>query len=375
MTPAASVLIVTYNAAPFVRRLLDSLRSQTFKDFEIILVDNASKDETVAIVEDEYPEVTLVKMGENLHFARGNNEAYGRARAPVVVLLNQDTWVHHDWLERLLAPLLEDPDGRVACTHAPVLNEGDAYANSTARFSLEGRNLATLTVAGRNCATQLPLTLWNVFYGSGAGLAVRKSAAGTRLFDPDYIAYAEDVALGWRLRIGGGQVRLVPGAAIHHALPPEGRPTTPEILFLWERNRLFTLYIHHAARTRWLLHPVFAADVFALALRRPARVMPDGSRAPEGLAKGAGPEGPRAALYRAVIRAMLEALARRGDLARKHREVEATRKGPEREVTVAMTSRLTPFDEGWHGRINRFSAAWCRAFGVVTVEEADTGGP
>jgi len=375
MTPAASLLIVTYNAAPFVRRLLDSVRSQTFKDFETVLVDNASKDETVAIVEGEYPEVTLFKMAENLHFARGNNEAYARARAPIVVLLNQDTWVHHDWLEKLLAPLFEDASGAVACTHAPILNEGETYAHSTARFALEGRSLSTLTVAGRNCGTTVPLTLWNVFYGSGAGVAIRKSAAGERLFDPDYIAYAEDLALGWRLRIGGGKVRLVPEAAIHHALPPEGRPTTPEILYLWERNRLFTLYIHYTTRTRWLLHPVFAADVLALALPRPARVLPDGSRASAPPAQDSAPSGPRGALYRAVVRAMLEALARRGELAGKHREVDASRKGPESEVTLAMTSRLTPFDEGWHGRLNRFSAAWCRAFGVLTVEEAGKGGP
>ncbi len=375
MTPAASLLIVAYNGAPFVRRLLDSVRSQTFKDFETILVDNASKDDTVKILEDEYPEVTLVKMGENLHFARGNNEGYRRARAPVVVLLNQDTWVGHDWLERLLAPLLEAGGEAVACTHAPILNEGTGYEHSTAHFALEGRKLSTLTVAGRNCGTEVPLGLWNVFYGSGAGLAVRKSAAGERLFDPDYVAYAEDVALGWRLRIGGGKVRLVPEAAVHHALPPEGRPSTPDMLYLWERNRLFTLYVHYTARSRWLLHPVFAADVLALALRRPARVLPDGSRADKAASKAPESAGPRGALYRAVIRAMLEALARRGDLARKHREVEARRKGPESSVTRAMTARLTPFDEGWHGRVNRFSSAWCRAFGVVTVEEASSGGP
>lgn len=375
MTPAASVLIVTYNAGPFVRRLLDSLRSQTFRDFEVVLVDNASKDDTVKVVEDEYPEVTLVRMGENLHFARGNNQAFARARAPIAVLLNQDTWVHHDWLEKLLAPLLEDPEGAIACTHAPILNEGPGYAHSTQRFALEGRRLATLTVAGRNCGTQVDLTPWNVFYGSGAGLAVRKSAAGERLFDADYIAYAEDVALGWRLRIGGGKVRLVPEAAIHHALPPEGRPTTPEILYLWERNRLFTLYVHYTTRTRWLLHPVFAADLLALALARPGRVLPDGSRAPATADARHDSPGPRGALYRAVIRAMLEALARRRDLARKHREVQALRKGPEGEVTAAMTSRLTPFDGGWHGRLNRFSAAWCRAFGVVTVEGPGRGSP
>ena len=71
MSPASSVVIVTYNGAAFVRRLLDSLRAQTEKNFEVIVVDNASSDGTPDIVAADYPEAQLIKQTENLHFARG----------------------------------------------------------------------------------------------------------------------------------------------------------------------------------------------------------------------------------------------------------------------------------------------------------------
>lgn len=371
MTPAASVVIVAHNGARFVRLLLDSLRAQTFRDFQVILVDNASMDDTAAIVAQDYPEVELVRMDRNLHFAAGNNEGYRRAKAPIVVLLNQDTRVGHDWLEHLLRPLLDDSAGALVCTHAPVLNEGDAYATSSARFDADGAKLATLSVAGRNCQTGSPFDPSRIFYGSGAALAVRKSAAGESLFDPDYRAYAEDVALGWRLRAQGGRILLVADAPVHHALPPEGRPSSPELLFMWERNRLYNLYIHYATRTRWLLHPVFAADVLALALPKPDVVGPDGARQkPAGAAAG-DDRRRRRAMRRAVGRAVIEAIARNRELQAKHGALERLRRAPDRDVTAAMTARLTPFDNGLLGLINRFSAAWCRAFGVVTVESGE----
>lgn len=373
MSPAASVVIVTYNGAAFVRRLLDSLRAQTEKGFEVLLVDNASTDGTADIVAADYPEVRLFRQGENLHFARGNNLGYSKAEAPVVVLLNQDTWVEHDWLHRLLAPLWADTEEAIACTHSPILNEGDAYAHSTARFHPEGTKLATLSVAGRNCLTQVPFDPELIFYGSGGAIAIRKSFAGEELFIPEYRAYAEDVALGWRMRLRGGRVVMVPAAHVHHALPSEGRPSSPELVYLWERNRLASIYIHYHPRTRWMLKPVLAADLVSLWLPKPAGLQPDGAPWKGGKGPAAPPTEVRRELRRAVGRALLETLASNTRLKARYREVEAVREVSDREVTRFMTARLTPFDTGMLGRLNRFSKAWCKAFGIVTVETAPPG--
>jgi len=378
VSPTVTVIVVTYNGERFVRPCLQSLRAQTYREFETLVIDNASTDGTADLVAREFPEATLVRLTKNTGFAGGNNEGLRRAQGTILVLLNQDTRVGPEWLERLLAPLILGGPAKVGSTHGPILNEGESYLTSSARFDPSGAKLATLTLAGRNCATALPFDPRLILFGSGAGLAVRKVLAGEALFDEDYFAYGEDVALGWRVRLKGGGVLMVPDAEVHHALPPEGKRSTPEWLYLWERNRLFNLYIHYSTRTRWLLHPVFAADVLALALPRPAEVAPDGSpvaRRPAREKGGRQERARRRQLRRAVGRSILTAISANPELRRKHAAMEAERRVGDAAVTAAMTCRVTPFDDGLLGLLNRFSAAWCRAFGIVTVESAPREAP
>jgi hypothetical protein len=140
------------------------------------------------------------------------------------------------------------------------------------------------------------------------------------------------------------------------------------MLHLWERNRLAAIYLHYKPWTRWILKPVLAADLLALALPKPASLRPDG--VPNATPPAPVPKAQRREQRRAIGRALLDSLARNRALAAKAAEMEKLRKVPEAQVTRAMTARLTPFNEGMQGRINRFSMAWCRAFGIVTVETA-----
>lgn len=366
------MVVVAYNEERHIRRCLESLRSQSERDFETIVVDNASTDRTGAIIDEEFPEVSHVRLPENVGFALGNNEGFRRARGSVVVLLNADAWAPPPWLEALLGPLREGPD-TLACTHSPILNEGPAYATSTAVFDPTRATLGTMSVAGRNCTTPLPFDEERVFYGSGAALAVRKSAVGEVLFDPDYFIYSEDTALGWKLRLRGFTLRMVSRAFVHHALPPEGRPSTPKALRAWERNRLFNLYIYYAPWTRWLLKPLLFLDLVALALPKGGKITPDGSL----ISSPPAPEDAHAQRDRrkAVVQGVLDALIAYPSLRKKYREVQHDRRVPDIAVTPAMTARLVPLDRGLFGLINRFSLAWCRAWGIVTVETPTAAAP
>jgi hypothetical protein len=108
--------------------------------------------------------------------------------------------------------------------------------------------------------------------------------------------------------------------------------------------------------------------MLALALPKPASLKPDG--VPGASAAPPVPKRQRREQRKAIGRALLDSLANSRALSAKHAEIEKLRKVPEWQVTRAMTARLTPFDAGLLGRINRFSMAWCRAFGIVTVETA-----
>src|SRR5262245_45790506 len=94
--PFISVLIVNYNGRPHMRDCLDSLRTQDFRDFEIVVVDNASSDGSIEYLREAYPEARLVVSDRNRGFAGGNNFGAAQCRGKWLFLLNNDTRVAPD---------------------------------------------------------------------------------------------------------------------------------------------------------------------------------------------------------------------------------------------------------------------------------------
>lgn len=113
--PAVSVITVNHNGRLYLPGLLDSLRRQTFEDFEVLVVDNASSDGSVELVRQRYPWVRVIEAGANLGFVGGNNLGFARGRGELFALINNDTVVDPDWLRHLVAEARSSPDvGAVA---------------------------------------------------------------------------------------------------------------------------------------------------------------------------------------------------------------------------------------------------------------------
>ncbi|MEM6890476.1 MAG: glycosyltransferase [Pseudomonadota bacterium] len=121
-TPFVSVLVVNWNGARFLTDVLDSLAGQTYQNFETIVVDNASVDESIAVLEDHPLKKTIVASHENLGFSGGNNLALQHARGEVIALLNNDAIADKRWLESLVNALHNDPTA--AATTSKVLFQG-----------------------------------------------------------------------------------------------------------------------------------------------------------------------------------------------------------------------------------------------------------
>jgi GT2 family glycosyltransferase len=122
MTPRATVVIVNWNGERLLRPCLDALaRQQTGAPFDVWVVDNASADGSVALLEREYPDVRILRNSENLGFAGGNNTALRQITTPYAVLLNNDATPEPDWLEKLLAPLEEPGNERLAAVTSKVV--------------------------------------------------------------------------------------------------------------------------------------------------------------------------------------------------------------------------------------------------------------
>lgn len=236
-----SVNIVIYNGIKYISYLMTSLKQQTFKDFEIIFVDNKSTDGTLELMEKELKEsgieYRIIKNDANYGFAVGHNQAYLETTAPYFLLQNVDMYLMPDALEKIVK-FLDDYKEAVAVSprlmrwdFEKVLNASknntDLVSVSKEGFTSQVDAIGIRLFKNRRAVEWLTREEWkkdseNVFirdlYGkqvcevfgvSGALPTYRKSATdkvllpGNNLFDPTYHSYKEDLDLAYRLRNAG----------------------------------------------------------------------------------------------------------------------------------------------------------------------------
>ncbi|MCA0454187.1 MAG: glycosyltransferase family 2 protein [Chloroflexi bacterium] len=115
--PDVSVVIVNYNTREPLRRCLDSIRAEHGTlEVEVIVVDNASKDDSAAMIRQDYPEVVLIEPGRNTWFSGGNNLGFAQATADVIYILNADTRLQPNGVQTLFNYLQAHPNvGAVTC--------------------------------------------------------------------------------------------------------------------------------------------------------------------------------------------------------------------------------------------------------------------
>lgn len=246
--PECSVIICAYNGEATIGPCLASLMRCRGPAFEAIVVDNASTDATVQIVQRDYPGVRLLRNARNLGFAGGNNVGLRAARGRRLLLINQDTELRPDWIQRMCAALDADPRrGAVGCK----LLYPDGQTIQHAGAILHPNMLTTHQGQGAPDKGQ-----WNDpgprTYVTAAAIALRREALeAVGLFDEGYDpAYYEEVDLQLRLWEAGWTIWYEPRAvAIHHESQVLG-PWSPEKLAMYTRYRFRTLALHGFPRGR-----------------------------------------------------------------------------------------------------------------------------
>lgn len=210
--PRASVVIPTWNAAELLRAALLTLRRQTYEDFEIIVVDNGSRDHTRKMLAEEFPEVVCVPLPDNYGFAAAVNRGIVAAQGEYIALLNNDAEAEPGWLGTLVAALDRRPDvGSVASKMLDAGNPGviDAAGDTMSLFAwnaghgqADGRRFAEGREALSACA------------GAAAYRRALFDAVGT--FDESYFSWFEDVDLGLRAQLAGFRCWYEPDAVVRH---------------------------------------------------------------------------------------------------------------------------------------------------------------
>jgi len=238
--PRVSVVIVNWNGKDHLAECLDSLRCQTFKDFEIILVDNGSEDGSREFVQEYFHEVRLVALQKNCGFAGGNNAGIQAASGKYIALLNNDTKVDPAWLTNLLKEAEENPS-IVGMWASKILSYDNPEIIDNVGLLMYPDGLGRGKGRLEKDEGQYDKT-GEAFFPSGcAGLYRREMLDEIGLFDEEFFAYADDVDLGLRARLAGWQCIYVPSAKVYHKYSASSSAHSPFKAFLVERNRIWVL--------------------------------------------------------------------------------------------------------------------------------------
>lgn len=305
------VVILNWNGAAHLRRFLPSVVRNTPRRAEIVVADNGSTDESVAVLEQGFSSVTVLRLPENYGFAGGYNRALEQLDGDYWVLLNSDVETPEGWLEPLVAALDAEPD--VAAVGPKLLDcaERDRfeYAGASGGFVdwlgfpfCRGRILQTL----ENDKGQYD-DARDVFWVSGAAFCCRAEVF-RRMggFDADFFAHMEEIDLCWRMQLAGWRIRIVPESRVWHLGGGTLQNDSPRKLYLNYRNNLSMLFkcaspVQRIAAA--VLRPLTDAAAMSVYLLKGQRVQ-------------AG----------AVVRAYRDFFARHGDLTRKRRSVQRSKR-------------------------------------------------
>lgn len=250
-TALVSIVVVNYNGADLLRQCLKSVFSQPYRPIEVIVVDNASIDNSVEMVIAEFPEAQIIRSEKNLGFAEGNNVGVRAASGEFVVLLNNDAAVDEKWLVRLLKALDYE---NVAIATSKVITEGIPAEF----YEMNG----SLNFLGYNIMRQFS-DLSRIFYAGGTSMMFRKSIVSEPFLN-EYFLYHEDVYLSWRMRLRGYDVRMAARSLVHHRGNATTKRQAPSLItFYQERNRILNLLLFYQPGTLIKLIPFFVFDVSA----------------------------------------------------------------------------------------------------------------
>ncbi len=253
--PRVCVIVVTYNSASVVGRLLASLRADKPAGYEreVVVVDNASGDNTLEVVQTEFPTATVIANSANLGYGAANNlgaaSPPGR-RADFLAVLNPDTVVTPGWLNPLLDTLAADTS--LASVQPLIADGADPQRINSNGNQLQYLGYGYVGGYGKKISPSID-PIHECAYTSGCACVFRAAdfrAAGG--YDERFFLYVEDQDLGWRLCLAGRHHAAVWTSVVQHHYDFDKNSAK---FYYLERNRWVFLLAHYAWPTLLLLAP------------------------------------------------------------------------------------------------------------------------
>lgn len=268
--PLVSVGLVTWNSAKTLADCLESLQLQVYPHIELILIDNASKDSSVQILQSHFPDTPVVQNKENVGFCRAHNQAIQSSSGAYYLALNPDVIMHSKYIATMLEALETHP----ACGSAAgklwqaVDPQKPSIIDSTGLF-INRQRRQYLRGHGEEDSGQYDQE-GEVFGVDGAAALYRRTMLEDvkvqgQYFDENFFAHKEDVDLAWRAKLMGWRCWYTPEAtAIHpRSFRPGRRSRMPEVIRTQAVKNRYLLMVKNESAVSWrkdFLH-ILAYDI------------------------------------------------------------------------------------------------------------------
>jgi len=289
-SPKVAVVILNWNGRKHLEKFLPSVNTATYSNYEVIVADNGSTDDSLSFLQKNYPFIKTILFKENYGFAKGYNEALKQVTADYYLLLNSDVEVQPGWLEPMVELL--EKDKSIAACQPKILSW-----NNKKLFEYAGAAGGWLDEYGYPFAKGRVFDICEedngqydqsepIFWASGAALFIRPAVYhAVKGFDEYFFAHQEEIDLCWRIQLAGHKIYSCPASVVYHVgggTLPKGNSLKTYLNF--RNNRIMLSKNLPLSKKIWVM---------------PARNLLDGISAWKGLLSGDG------GYFIAILRAQL----------------------------------------------------------------------
>jgi hypothetical protein len=260
--PLVSVVVINYNSGSYVAACVRSVVDSAYPRKELIIVDNASADDSVKQVEALYPEARIIRNPVNLGYSGAGNIGIAKAKGEFVVVMNPDTVVDPRWLDRLVDAAGRYP--RAAFFQPKILLMDDQHMLNSAGNMIHIAGFGVCRGIGTRDEGRFEEEV-EVCYASGACVLARREALHEiGPMDRLFFAYGEDKDWGWRSLMMGWQSMYIPSSRILHKWSPV-LGHSPRKFYYLEFERILSIWKNYSKRTLLILAPLlFLVEVSVL---------------------------------------------------------------------------------------------------------------
>lgn len=269
--PKVTIIVLNYNGRQFLNNCFSSLKRLNYSDFDVVMVDDCSTDDSVAFVAKKFPWVKILQNTKNMGACVSFNRAVKRTVAELIAKIDNDVKVDRNWLREMVETIESDP--QVGVVGSKILNyDGKSVQEFGSSMDRMGYFMSYLGLEGET--RELP-KVRKVFYVSGCSMLFKKKVfeeAG--MFDEKFYIYKDDLDLCWRMKLlgyktvtnlrsvichmsgvtqGGGSTGK--GTKIYH--------TTSRKRYFGERNTFRMLLKNYSAGSLFKVLPVYFLIIFA----------------------------------------------------------------------------------------------------------------